>query len=58
MHASTHSWHEKLIIALIWVALAWIVWDFIHWIDPAYRIDPATNPPRLSPRGLTADPTP
>ena len=46
------SWHEKLVIAMLWLVLGWIAWDFVHWIDPPYRNDPVDHPPRLSPRGL------
>ena len=51
-HSSMHAWYEKLVVVLIWAVLAWVVWDFIHWVDPPYRFDPAFHPPRVSPRGL------
>jgi hypothetical protein len=43
---------EMLGIGLLWVALAWFVWQLVHWVDPRYLRDRPTAAEPENPRKL------
>ncbi len=48
-----HTRAEVLVIALTWLLVAWIAWNFVHWVDPGYQLDSARHSSWSNPRSLT-----